>query len=133
MKHCETCACSGHETTALQVQDVMHLVFEYARIMSGFENLEGPERDKVREQAAAKDKEIRAAIVRRIARGVQTTEAELAKWKTACTGKHGSQAPCVPPLGPSEPLGHSCRDGWRIGEMKDCALCAPENGTPEHD
>jgi hypothetical protein len=27
---------------------------------------------------------------------------------------------------PSEPLGHSCRDGWKVGEMKDCSLCTPE-------
>ena len=30
---------------------------------------------------------------------------------------------------PSEPLGHSCRDGWKVGEMKDCALCISENGS----
>lgn len=37
------------------------------------------------------------------------------------------------PLEPSEPLGHSCRDGWRIGEMKDCALCAPEKASCSHE
>lgn len=30
-------------------------------------------------------------------------EEELARWKAACTGKHGSQAPCVPPVEPTLP------------------------------
>jgi hypothetical protein len=51
------------KTIEQRVQDVMWLVFDYARIMDGSEALVGPPRAAVLKKASDKDKEIRAAIL----------------------------------------------------------------------